>query len=287
MNTSNKVTIVVGILGAIATVSSAYLSSNYAEQKIMKNLQNSIGEVSGSNNTITLNDVNDFIKDYEKIKVSNDRYATQLEDANKELKELKEQIGDTPIIKFKNLGLTINGKESNIDANKSFVNVDGRDYIDKTFIEEIIGDKKSFTIKNDNAYIGKIVQGQTDLSDKWVVDSSEVYSPDTITDSYGNELIGAYEFKYRDSKIIFNMDKEYSLLKFKLSVNSDAEIDGKASITIKADDKTVYTSPMLDKKTKPFVKEDIPINNCSLLTIECYSNEYSISCIVSDAIVYN
>ncbi|MCX4375054.1 MAG: hypothetical protein OSJ61_02680 [Lachnospiraceae bacterium] len=287
MSTSNKVTFIVGIIGAIATVSAAFISSNYAEQKIMKNLQNSIGEVSGSNNTITLNDVNDFVKDYEQVKISNERYAEQLNETSNELKELKNQMGDTPVFKFKNLGLTIEGKNAAIDSNKAFVSIDGRDYIDKTFIEEIIGDKKTFTIKDENAYIGKVIQEQANLADNWVVDSSSVDTPDTITDSYGNELIDAYEFKYRDSKIIFNVNKDYSLLQCKLSINSDANIEGKASITIKADDKIVYTSPMMDKKSKPFIKKDIPINKCSLLTIECYSNDYDISCIVSDAIVYN
>lgn len=69
-------------------------------------------------------------------------------------------------------------------------------------------------------------------------------------------------------------------------VNENSDIDRSGVITIKADDVIVYTSPSLNKKTEPFAEASIPIQNCTLLTIE-YNGDYSNPCIISDAAVFN
>lgn len=98
MKTSNKVTLAVGILGAIATISAGAIGSKTASNRILTEMQNSIGQISGNNNTVNMNSVDGLVKNFEQLKTSNDRYARQLEEANEELKELKGQIGDIPIL---------------------------------------------------------------------------------------------------------------------------------------------------------------------------------------------
>lgn len=286
MSNTNKTTIIVGIIGAFATILAAFIASNYSEQKIMKNLQNSIGEVSGNNNHIALNDVNDFVKDYEKIKVSNDRYANQLEDANKEIEGLKNQIGDTPIFKFSDLGLTIDGEEISLDSTNSMVTIDGREYLDKSFVDNLLTTNQTLTIKGENAYIGKVIKDKASLNDQWVVDSDATNFPDNVTDSYGNMYTNAIEFTGSDCYSIFNLNKEFALLKCRFSIKEDANSNVIGQVIIKADDAIVYRSPTLDKKKEPFIKADIPIKNCTLLTIEYHSENYGY-CIISDASVYN
>lgn len=49
----------------------------------------------------------------------------------------------------------------------------------------------------------------------------------------------------------------------------------------------MYQSPPMTKLTSPFSEVGIPIDNCSLLTIE-FNYEYSRGkCIMSDLVIYN
>lgn len=286
MRNENKGTIIAAVIGAIATILAAFIASGYEQQKIQKSLQNSIGKVTGDNNTITINNIDDFIKDYQNKLTSNDRYAKQLEETTKELEEAKKQIVSNPILKFKDLQLTIDGEEIPIDSSKSMVTIDGRDYLDKSFVDNLLGKNRELTIKENGAYIGKVIHDKMNLTDKWLVDSDAVDFSDSITDSFGNLCSDAIQFSSENSYAVFNLDEGYTLFKCRIGLSNEAYSDVTEQIVIKADDKTVYTSPTLKKTKKPFIKADIPIKNCSLLTIECHSNGYG-HCIISDASVYN
>lgn len=82
------------------------------------------------------------------------------------------------------------------------------------------------------------------------------------------------------------MIREYSFLKFTISIEEYADTGKTGNIIVKADNEIVYTFEGLNKQTEPFEISDIPINNCSLLTIE-YNSESTNQCMISDAIVYN
>lgn len=286
MNSKNKGTIIAATIGAIATILAAIISSNYQQKKMQTILQNSIEKVTGDNNTININSVDDFIKDYQKVLTSNDRYAQQLEDTSKELEETKKQIVDTPLLNFKDLQLTIDGEEIPIDSTKSMVTIDGRDYLDKSFVDNLMGTDRQLVIKDNGAYIGKIIKDKMSLTDKWIVDSDGVDFTDSITDSYGNMCTNAMEFSGSESYAIFNLEEGYSLFKCRIALKDEVSSDITEKIVVKADDKAVYTSPALSKTKKPFIEADIPIKNCSLLTIECNADGYG-HCIISDASVYN
>ena len=275
MKKTNKIALFVGILGAIATVASAIITSNYTEQKIFKKLQGSVGEVSGDNNNVTINDVNDIVKDYQGVKELNKQYATQLEKNADELKQLKTQLGDTPIFKFNDLDLTVDGEEIPIDAANSMVTIDGREYLDKSFVDNILGTNRSLTIKD-----------KTSLNDSWLVDSNYVNFPDSITDSFGDMHTNAITFSSYEPYAVFNLKEDFNLFSCRIAASEDSDSEFVGRIVIKADDKTVYTSPEFSKTTKPFVKKDIPVKNCSLLKIE-FHNESGGECIISDAFAYN
>lgn len=286
MNKTNRITLIAAALGAAATVSAAFVGSSYGQQKFQKNLQNSIEEITGDNNTVNINNMDGFIKEYQNLMVSNDRYAKQLKDTVKELDELKEQMGDTPIFKFRDLRLSVDGEEVSLNSKKSMAIIDGREYFDKSFIDSLLGSDRSLTIKEDGAYVGKIIQDKTDLKNKRVVDSHGVDFPDSETDSYGNTYVNAIEFHGSDSFVTFNLNEEYSLLKCGFSMEENAYSDVTGYIVIKADDKVVYTSSELGKTKKPFSETDIAINNCMLLTVEYHSESHGYG-IVSDAVIYN
>jgi len=286
---NSKGTIIAAVIGAVATLLAAFFSANYGEQKMQKNLQNSIDKVTGDNNTININNIDDFIKDYQNTKVSNDRYAKQLEESEKELEDIKKQVGDVPDFKFKDLKLTIDGEEMPFDSTNSMVTIDGRDYFDKNFVDSLLGGNRELTIKENNAYIGRVIKDKVNLADKWLVDSTPggyVEFQDSVTDSFGNMCANAIKFDGENSYAVFNLEEGYSLFKCRIALMEDVDSDINEQVIIKADNKVVYKSPSLNKTKKPFVKADIPIKNCSLLTIEFHSDGYGKG-IISDASVYN
>lgn len=286
MNNS-KGTIIAAVIGAVATLLTAFFSVNYGEQKMQKNLQNSIEKVTGDNNTININSVDDFIKDYQNTKISNDRYAKQLEESEKELKDIKKQMGDVPDFKFKDLKLTINGKEIPINSTKSIVVIDGQEYYSKELAENFLNDNQDVTIKNNTMFIGKVIADKSNLVDQRVVDiKGDFVNNEETTDSYGNTHFNSIACGYIDGTIIYNLNRKYNFLKCSFSIKEDAEIDQYTNIIIEADNSQVYSIKMTKLK-EPVIDVEIPINNCSLLKISCANKDGSCSCIISDAVVYN
>jgi len=76
-------------------------------------------------------------------------------------------------------------------------------------------------------------------------------------------------------------------LKISVAISDTAKLDLSGILTIKADDKVVYTSESINKTTIPFTELDIPIDNCNLLTLEYTGSSNYIDCIISSAEVYN
>lgn len=107
-----------------------------------------------------------------------------------------------------------------------------------------------------------------------------------VTDSYGNTHYNSIVCERYDGRIIYNLNRKYSLLKCSFSINENGNINQYTSIVIEADGVQVYSIEMT-KLDEPITDVEIPINNCLLLKISCENEEGSCSCIISDAIVYN
>jgi len=300
MKNSIKAALITGILGIVGTVSAAIIGVYAGKSTEQKNIQNEINEamgdvvnIVGDGNNVTINDIKELIKDYQKLKEQNDsltaqntKYFDDLTNANKNIDELNTQVDSSPIFSYNNLGLCIGGEDISINKSNSMVTIDGRDYVSKEIMENIIPDDQNVTIKDDTIYIGKVVADKANLSDQNILNKSmHLVTNYTGKDSYGNTRTNAILNGYYGENIIYTLNKKYSYLRCNISMSEDYSISGTTTITVSSDENIVYSCD-INKKTEPYDIE-IPINNCSLLTIDFHSDSGNSGCIISEAIVYN
>lgn len=297
--------IITGILGVVGSVMAANMGKDQGEQETINQLNSQIANVNGDNNTVTINSVDDLINEYSELTSENKslvsqntKYYDELEEAkskieeyenqsNSKVKELEQQINDMPDVQFRDIGLSVNGEIIPINSTDSSVVVNNRTYYSDEFVKSLVDSNNNITIQDNTLYIGKIIKENSSLSNEWILNKSNVSFDDSVTDSYGYIHTNALRFNSSTCSIIYNLNSEYSLLKCDISIRDSSYMDKTGIITIKADDTIVYTSPVLTKTTEPFSEEDIPINNCKLLTIEYNANSGSNQCIMDNITVYN
>lgn len=300
----NKTAIIVALIGAIATIISAIISLNVGkaqgisegEHNVQVEFEHIFGDVIsviGDGNEVTVNDIRDMVDEYIQLKQEKKTYTDQisknlndLEVANDRIKELEQQLANIPNMQFKNVGLAIEGDVIPINTIDSSVIINNRTYYSDDFINSIVQDNMNISLQDDVMYIGKIIKSKANLLDQWEFDTEYVRSYDNGTDSYGNMYSNVLYFPSSHSYITYNLNREYSLMKFKLAISEDASMDKTGTLTIKADDEVVYTSPALTRTTEAFEVMDVPINNCLLLTIE-YNAVGDNDCFIFDAEIYN
>lgn len=293
-------TIKASLIGASATILAAIIGLNTGKSMEQKHIQNEINaamgdmvNIIGDGNNVTINDIKDLITDYQNLKSNNDsliaqnaKYFDDLTNANKQLEELQSNVENIPAFVFNDFGLCINGGDSPINKNSSMVTIDGNEYFSKEIIDSLLSDNENMTIKDDTIFIGKVIADKADLSKQKIVDCNsgcEFFK--TAKDSYGNTYSNIVNL-YNGARIIYNLERKYTIMDLQIAISSNSQLNEYCILTIKADDKTVYTSEQLSKTTEPFLIDNIPINNCSLLTIE-YNGDWGNQCIVSNGIVYN
>lgn len=253
---------------------------NIDNDKSTNNTNNNIisdSSVKNSNEYLLL------LNEYNQLKEQND-------ELNNKISELETQTNDIPVIEYKDLNLSIDGIDIIVNKNKSMITINGREYFSKEILENLVPDDKNLTIENDTLFIGKVITEKSSLFDEVIVDNENISKTNNSKDSYGNIHTDVLYPRNYHAYIIFNLNRKFSLLKFKLAVQENGYSD--AIITIKADDAIVYTSPKLIITTEPFDVIDIPINYCSLLTIKIDSGTNDgfgkgFDCIISEPIVYN
>jgi len=213
-----------------------------------------------------------------------------LTEAKKTIEELQMQEDSDPAVHYSSLSLMVNGEDIPINKSNAMITCDGRDYISQEIFEIIVPDDQTITIKDGVLYIGKVITESSSLFDEVTVDCAGLWKTDSVNDSYGNHYTNALCPQNYHTYIIVNLNRKFSFLKFKLAVQEEGNSD--AIITVKADDTIVYTSPELSITTEPFEIEDIPLNHCSLLTIQVDSGPNNgmgmgFQCIIADPVVYN
>lgn len=292
------VPVVVALIGVAAGGGGYY----FGKQSIINQVENAMANVIGDNATVTINDIGNFLKDYEDIKDENeglrtlnnqyvkqlDRYDMQLNEQNKSMQEYQEQLSGTPIFEFKDIHLVIDGEDISVNSNKSMVTIDGRDYVSKDIMEKLVPENQNVTVKDDTIYIGKVIADKANLIDKWVIDEHYYEVKNTITDSYGNThtnciLLNGGVYFYGD--VTYNVLSQYSMLKAVLSVGAGTSSNANVSFCIEADDQVVYSYDNLNIHTQP-IQIEVPINNCTELKFS-FSGAQFFNCTISDAIVYN
>lgn len=244
-----------------------------------------MANIDGNGNTINMNSVDDLIKNYNDLVEENkilQEKNNQYFDENKTSKERLEVLENAPTVELKNMGLCINGGD--IGINNAIIN--GTDYFSKEFIDNLVSDDTSITIKNETMFLGKVIAERADLFSQVIIDQRKCNFEDTATDSYGNTRTNTLQVNYGAS-IIFNLNKKYSLLKFKIAIHTSSNKDSKCTISLFADDQEVKVISDLNKiTTQELVFDDIDINNCTKLEIKS-SGDQRVYPLIYDAEVYN
>lgn len=297
--------IITGIFGFVGAVITGNMAKDQGAQETINQLNSQIANVNGDNNTVNINSVDDLIEEYSELASENKslvsqntKYYDELEEAqnkiaeyesqsNSKVQELEQQLNDMPNVQFKDLGLSVNGEDIPINPTRSSVVIDNKTYYSDEFVYKLIDSNSNISIQDNIMYIGKIIKEKSSLSSEWILNNDSVVFDDSITDSYGNMHTNPMRFVGNKGSIIYNLNSQYSLLKCDISICNSARMDKAGVITIIADDTIVYTSPVLTKTTEPFTEEDIPINNCKLLTIEYNADSSYNKCIIDNVMVYN
>lgn len=293
MSNEVKAALITGILGFAAAVVAAILGKNWGEKNAVQQLFSQVTTVNGDNNTVTINSVDDFIAQYNKLlnenetlKAQNSQYFSDYTEQKNISNSLESQLNERPIVSYNNLGLCIDAEDITINRNSSMVTIDGREYLSKEMAEKLLPDNHNMTIKDNTLFIGRVVADRANLIDQNVLNRSDHLSfKYTGNDSYGNIRSDSISNNYYGSSIIFTLDEKYSYLKCTISMSKDYSVSATTTLKISADENIVYTCE-IDKATEPYDVE-IPINNCNLLSIEFNSGSPYRGCIISNAIVYN
>lgn len=286
MKKGHWVAIIVALLGVIGTIIGSVIGAIWG-----KNNVNIIVQVDGKNVILKDSDVQELASENEELKAQIFNYESQIENLENEKKDLTKKLENvngelegTPSIEYKNLGLSINGEEKAINKDKASIIVNGVQYYSQDFIDNLLPDNMSATIKDNMLYIGKIVKDKTNLFDKPVIEQAHyTYFYDSIKDTYGNSYSSALVFEYSDHFTIFNAGREYSNFKCKVAMQEGYR--GSGELQIKVDDNVVYTSSEIINTTEPF-DIDIPINQASTISIGTIGSSTS-RIFITDAVLYN
>lgn len=273
-------------------IGGAKIGENNAQTKQEEYLQSQIVQIEGNSNNVTFNDVDDLVSEYnnllnenESLEAKNTSYFNDLTVAKEEVQSLKSQMGDIPQISYNSLGLMLDAQDISINKNNSMVTIDGKDYFAREITEKLLPDGKNLTIKDGNIFVGTVVTDKANLTNQWIVNESDCKTDFSGNDSYGNPRTNSIIFSYYTGEIEFNLNRKYSYLKCTISACEDCPMNSNITLTVNPDTGNSYTV-QITKTTEPFEVE-IPINNCSLLTITCDSSHPQNSVIISNAIVYN
>lgn len=277
-----------------AAIVGALGGSTYEEKKIYKNINSS---VIGDGNVVSFNNVDEFIKDYQKTIEDNEKLNDQNTEYYKnyvEIKEqnelLKNQLNDRSYVVYRNLGLYVDSSNISIASDKSQAVIDGKEYYAKSVIEGIVGNNKTITTDDNYMYIGKKVSYRTSLfSDKiWIVDKKNCDVNVSKKDSRGNNRSNALQLTYYNSYIIYNTDKKYNYISFIISIADGSSNTNNVTVSLKDENENVIYSTEISKLDEPIKVTDVAINSCSTLKVEATTANYnSCYCLISEAYVYN
>ncbi len=294
MKATVKAALITGILGIVGTVTAAFIGKNFGEENAVQRLYSQITTINGNNNTVTVNSVDEFVTQYNKLlnenetlKSQNSQYFSDYTEQKNINNSLELQLGERPVVLYNSLGLCIDGEDIPINKQNSTITIDGREYYSKELAESLLDINQSITIKDNTIFIGKVIADKANLVDQRVMDiRGDFVNGEKAIDSYGNTHVNSITCGYYDGTIIYSLKRQYNYLRCSFSINEDGSTEGYTSIIIEADGEQVY-SDSITKLQDPIIDIEIPINKCSLLKISCAHEDASCSCIISDAIVYN
>lgn len=292
MKVKVKVALIGGVFLIAATVISSIVSlitgKSEGENQTMREENEAFVAVPGDNNVVMINGVGIIADKHEDKEQENE----QIEDLNTQGSEnadgLNRQADNMPAITYRNLGLSLDGEDIGVNSTNAMVIINDREYISKEIVEKLVGEDRNVLYRDEKMYIGHIVADKANLLEQWNVNMSACERLNNVYDSFGNKHSDVLQFANSSSQAVYNLNREYTMLKFSVAVDENVGMDYAGVLTIKADDRVVYTSADIKKTTEPYTISDIAIDNCSLLTIEHNtSGVWGYNCLIYDASVYN
>lgn len=295
MDTKSKVKIICGVIGTVGGIISAYVGGTHtgAEQQ-NEYIQSQIANVNGDNNNITINNVDDIIKQYTKLVEDNEKLEkqnTQYFEENAELKEEQktneDKLSGQPEYNFESVGLSIDGEKVAVDTSNSVLIFNGKEYWSKELATKLVTDNKEIKKEDNCIYVGNVITDATNLFDLHINDNNGAWVKDMAGDSYGNTRFNVLiSYNSPSGYATFVLKREFKYIKFGIAACDSCRESATMAYVIRADDKIVYTSKSFNKKTEPFNEESIDIGNCNLLTIEFSTDNFG-EAFVYDAVVFN
>lgn len=284
------------VFGASSNV--YYYNGQKMRESELNNIMEENVELISSNNSLNkensdlqqkLEDLNIQYKEFESRNSELEAMYNELAiQSNQDIKDLKEQLNNMPIISYKNLTLCVDASDIPINTNESVVTIDGKDYFSKEIVEKLITEDKNLTIKGETIYVGKVIAERAKLTDQWVMGNVRCSIEDTSVDIHGHTykdcIILGNTMYYNDSAIKYSVDNKYSSLKGTICVSSMSGMGNKGSVTIKADNTVVYSEELDINSPDQII--DIPINNCAIIDI-IYNGNSGLLVIFSEVVLYN
>lgn len=296
MKQKNVIQIICSIIAAVAVVAGSFFSgTEHGIKQQNRYIQSHAIDVTGDNNTVSVNNIDDLINqcnklvsENETLKKQNTQYFNDYTEQKDTNSTLETKLNDVPDLSFSSVGLCIDGNQIPINSDDSIVDINGRQYWSKEIVTNILPNTQTVNIKDNILYIGQMIANPTNLFDQFINYNNDFQLNNiAYTDTYGNSHSNCAVGSSSNGSITFVLNNKYSKLKIGAAINSSSsDYSCDSSFQIKADDTIVYSSDTINVKTKPFIVDNISINDCSLLTIE-YSSEHTSSLILYDAVLYN
>lgn len=292
-------TILASIIGAVATILAAIIGSVAGRGIEKNNIQNEIQEVLGNNvniigndNSVAVNDIDELIKEYlylkeknEEIKNNNEFLTTEnrkifdnLNEANKKIEGLQNEVTNKYNVDFQNLNLIINGIES--DYNDKAVVIDGETFYSLGFLKFIV-DNEEVSSNNKRIFIGDVQseeQMPVSLFDYKLFTNHWMKKISNLEDNFGNIYEKAYSiraFNHSFNEALdhvneYHIDQKYTKFTFDLIYPKDASQNYDYELDIFGDDNFLKTIA-IDRKTE-IVHVEIDIQGVKFLQIDVRCN---------------
>ena len=167
-------------------------------------------------------------------------------------------------------GQTINPKDANGKAVSPLI-YNGTTYLPVRAVADAVGKSVYWDGPTYTVYIGEM-NGVLSYPTVMLKDMTSIgnipYVSKELTDNYGNSYGSAlyHNSSYRDATFEYLLNMKYSRLKGTLYVPEGTTSDQTTVITIEADGKQIYSSPVMTKTSTP-VNFDVNITGCNDLKI--------------------
>ena len=294
MDSKGKVKIVCAVITLAGSCISFFAGNKSGINSQNKYIKSQVANVYGDDNTVTINSVNDLIKEYVALTKRNytlEKQNQQYFDENTDLKATKKDLEDKtagqPEYSFVSAGLMIDGDSVPVDTVNSVILFNGKEYWSKELASKLVSNDKQIRRLDDSIIVGNIVADPTNLFSLHINDSSGAVLSDMGNDSYGNahsNVLSSYDSM--SGHAVFVLNRKYKYLRMSIAASDSCRDNATMQYTIKSDGNVVYTSKTFNKQTQPFSEAAIDIGNCNLLTIEFSTDNFGES-FIYDAVVFN